>query len=231
MKRFYKSVGVTPSDGGWQVTLDGRGLKTVRGAAQLVPNEAFARRLAREWDSQGEKLDPASFPWRDMTDYAIDQVTKFAPDIAEKLVPFADTDTLLYRAHPDEALYTRQQEVWEPILTAFETREGVAFKRVCGIMHVSQSEETLAAMRQRVAALPAFALTALEAMTNLASSLTIGLSALESDADPDALWQAASLEEEWQAEEWGRDEEAEERRARRAADFGRAFEFARLANG
>ena len=74
-------------------------------------------------------------------------------------------------------------------------------------------------------------LAALETMTSLAASLTIGLSALEPDADPLALWQAASLEEEWQADLWGRDEEAEERRAKRTADFERAARFAKAARG
>ncbi|NQX94706.1 MAG: molecular chaperone, partial [Erythrobacter sp.] len=58
-----------------------------------------------------------------------------------------------------------------------------------------------------------------------------GLSALEPEADAERLWDAASLEEEWQAEQWGRDEEAEERRERRTADFLRACEFAKLARG
>ena len=49
--------------------------------------------------------------------------------------------------------------------------------------------------------------------------------------EPRALWQAVCLEEEWQADLWGRDWEAEERRARREADFLRACAFARLARG
>ncbi|MEQ8772976.1 MAG: molecular chaperone, partial [Erythrobacter sp.] len=77
-----------------------------------------------------------------------------------------------------------------------------------------------------------FRLAALEAMTSLSASLVIGLSALGEDSgDEDAaraLWRAASLEEEWQADLWGRDREAEERRARREADFLTAWRFSRL---
>ena len=43
MKRFYEEVDVRKSTDGWQVTLDGRGLKTVKGTAQIVPTEALAR--------------------------------------------------------------------------------------------------------------------------------------------------------------------------------------------
>ncbi|MEO0643890.1 MAG: ATP12 family protein [Pseudomonadota bacterium] len=229
MKRFYDAVSIGAQGDGWQVMLDGRGVKTVRGADQRVPTQPLARALANEWDSQGETLNLAAFPLRGMADYAIDVVSQSRAQVAAKLVAYADTDTLLYRADPDEALYARQQAEWEPILTAFEARLGITLKRVSGIIHAEQDAGALAQFGAAVEALEPFTLTGLEAMTTLAASLSIGLSALEADADAETLWRAACLEEEWQAEQWGRDEEAEERRARRTVDFLRAAEFARLA--
>ena len=228
MKRFYKTVSVVENSGAWQVTLDGRAIKTVKGAPQTVPTNALAQALAREWDAQGDKIDPTSLPMRDMADYALDVVSETRPDVAGKLVAYADTDTLLYRADPDAPLYARQQEVWEPILTAFVAREGVSLKRMSGIMLTSQDEWSLANLRAKLEVLDPFALTGLEAMTSLAASLTIGMSAMEAGADALALWEAASLEEEWQVQQWGRDEEAEDRRAKRTRDFLRAAEFVRL---
>ena len=231
MKRFYSDVATRQHEGAWQVTLDGRGLKTVRGAPQLVPTKALVEELAKEWDIEGEELDPLGFPLRDMTDYALDVVATDREALLDKLIAYADTDTLLYRADPDEPLYARQREVWEPITKVFEAAHGVTMKRVSGIMHTAQDEAALATIRASMSDLDAFSLAALETMTSLAASLTIGLSALEPDADPLALWQAASLEEEWQADLWGRDEEAEERRAKRTADFERAARFAKAARG
>ncbi len=228
MKRFYDNVATQKQAGGWQVTLDGRGLKTVRGTPQLVPTQPLVEALVSEWDIEGEELDPNAFPLRDMADYAIDIVAKDRAGVADKLIAFADTDTLLYRADPDEPLYARQREVWEPIVSAFETKHAVTLKRVSGVMHAAQDDAALASIRASMNELDPFALAALETMTSLAASLTIGLSALEEGADIEGLWQAASLEEEWQVEQWGRDEEAEERRVKRAADFERAARFARL---
>ena len=108
MRRFYKQVDVAAANGGWQVTLDGRGVKTVKGLPQIVPTEALARALAAEWDAQGEKIDAQSLPLRDMTDYAIDIVAPDQAAVVEKIVAYGDTDTLLYRADPDEPLYARQ---------------------------------------------------------------------------------------------------------------------------
>lgn len=228
MKRFYKAATTQEVDGGWQVMLDGRGMKTVKGSPQIVPSEALAEALADEWARQGEEIDPKSFVFRDMADYAIDIV---APDVAAKadeLTAYGDTDTLLYRADPDQPLYPRQLEVWEPIVTAFEAREGVKMTRVSGILHRPQAPEALAKLRAKLSGQSPFALAGLETMTTLAASLIIGLSSMEPETDAEALWNAASLEEDWQADLWGRDEEAEERRAKRQAGFLRAREFTRL---
>ncbi|MGB3469620.1 MAG: ATP12 family protein [Erythrobacter sp.] len=232
MKRFYDAVDIRKAgEKQWQVTLDGRGLKTVQTTPQIVPHKALALALASEWRDQSEDIDPASFPLRDMVDYAIDVVTADPAAVAGKLVDYADTDTLLYRADPDEALYARQQTEWEPIVAGFEAREGVSLKRVSGIVHVRQDEAALAHLRGRLSALDPFVLVGVEAMTNLAASLITGLSAIEADAEPLTLWRAASLEEEWQADQWGRDTEAEARRARREHDFLKACEFTQLASG
>ncbi|MCK0099788.1 molecular chaperone [Qipengyuania sp. S6317L1] len=230
MKRFYEQVSVNEVDGGWQVMLDTRALKTVKGSPQVVPTKALAEALASEWDAQGDKIDPATLPMRDMADYAVDIVAPDAGALIEKSLQYGDTDTLLYRADPEEPLYVRQQEVWEPIVTGFEDRLGANFTRISGIIHRPQSEEVLSRLRDEMAGQSPFSLAAIEMMTHLAASLITGLSAAQPDADALALWNAASLEEEWQAEEWGRDEEAEERREKRTADFLKAREFWALAN-
>ena len=194
----------------------------------MVPNAALAEALADEWRAQGEEIDPATFPYRDMADDAIDHVTADRAGIIHTLLPYAETDTLCYRADPDEPLYRRQREVWEPLLAAFEAREDVRFERASGVIHRAQPAETIARLRTRLEAVDDFTLAALQPMASLAASLTIALMALEPDADIAALWQAASLEELWQVELWGRDEAAEQRRERRGRDFAAAVEFARL---
>ncbi|QYU67733.1 hypothetical protein J4558_23040 [Leptolyngbya sp. 15MV] len=229
MKRFYAAARAEPCEGGYRVTLDGRPIRTQQGAAQIVPGAALAGALAAEWQAQGEEIDPAMFRFRDMADYAIDHVRPGRGSMIDELLAYAETDTLCYRADPDEPLHRRQREVWEPLLAAIEAREGVRFERASGVIHRPQPPETLAHLRARLEALDDFTLAALQPMASLAASLTIALSALEPDADGSALWAAASLEELWQAEQWGRDEAAEARRARRQADFIAALEFARLA--
>lgn len=231
IRRFYKDVTLAEAAGGWQVLLDARGVKTVGGAPQVVPTETLAEAMAAEWRQQGEKIDPKSLPLRDMADYAIDIVAPDPAAVARGLIAYAETDTLCYRADPDEPLHTRQIEVWEPLLAGFEAAHGITLTRVSGILHRPQPQEALAALHARLVALDPFQLAGVEAMTKLAASLVTALAALDAvhEDEPLALWRAVCLEEEWQAELWGRDAEAEERRARREADFLRACAFARMA--
>ena len=225
MKRFYKEAKPVPTDLGWRVELDGRAVKTQGGAPQIVPGEAVARLLAGEWADQGETIDPSRFRHRDLVDFAID---KIAPDRAAAvaaLLRYAETDTLCYLADPDEPLWRRQQEVWEPLLAACEAREAITLQRVSGIMHKPQSRATLETLERHLNRLDDLTLAALTTLTSLAASLVIGLSALEEDADPKELWAAANLEEQWQADLWGHDPEAEERRNNRKGDFIGAYQM------
>ncbi|MCB2060752.1 MAG: ATP12 family protein [Novosphingobium sp.] len=229
MKRFYKEVSVGQAGGGWQVLLDGRGIRTAGRQPQIVPNEALAEAMAAEWSGQGETVDPAAFVLRDLADYAIDVVAPARDEAIADLVPYAQTDTLCYRGEKGEPLHARQLEVWEPLLQAAEHRWDVSFERIAGVIHQPQPPETLARMQAILSAESDFSLAALRTLASLAASLVIALAAISPDADPEELWRAANLEQDWQAELWGKDAEAEALRARRFAAFETAARFAALA--
>ncbi|WP_394730866.1 ATP12 family protein [Altererythrobacter sp. GH1-8] len=228
MKRFYEHVSVAEVVGGWQVMLDGRGLKTIAGNPQLVPSKMLAEALAREWAEQGEDLDVKRFRLRDTADYAIEQIAAEPAASIAKLLGYAETDTLCYRADPEDALYKKQLEVWEPVVARLEARENIKLVRVSGVVHRKQADTALAVLRARLESLDPFTLAGLELLASLAASLTIALEVREPESDPEMLWRAASLEEEWQADLWGRDTLAEERRAERRAAFLSAAEWLSL---
>ncbi len=228
MKRFYKQAVAAPCDGGWQVTLDGRAVKTQGSRTQIVPAQALAEALADEWAAQGEEIVPGSFILRDMADYAIDVVSTDRAGALAALLPYAESDTLCYRAEPGEALHRRQAAIWEPLLTAAEQRWDVHFTRVSGIIHQPQPPATLERLGKVLAAHDDFTLAALRTLSGLSASLVIALAAIEPGAGATALWDAANLEEDFQAEIWGQDAEALARRSLRLRDFTGAMRFATL---
>lgn len=231
MRRFWKDVAVEPAEAGWRVALDGKPIRTQGGKPQVVPGRELAEALAAEWRAQGEEIDPHAFPLRDLADYALDHVAVDRAAAIADLLRYAETDTLCYRADPDEPLYRRQLVLWEPLVAALEARHGVKLERVSGIVHRPQPEATLGKLNEVLAAHDDFTLAALATLAPLAASLTIALAALEPGADAAVLYTAANAEQDWQAELWGWDPDAERARAIRLAAFGKAAEFARLARG
>lgn len=228
MKRFYKEVTVARIDGGWQIQLDGRGIKTAGKRPQVVPSSALAEAMAAEWASQGETINPGDFQLRDLADYALDVVAQAPNEVAAELIPYAETDTLCYRADPDEALFKRQQAVWEPLLKDVEERLGITFTRVSGIVHKQQPEKTLRRLRDEIESHDPFTLAALKMLSSLTASLVLALEAIRPGADAEGLWKASELEADWQAELWGDDWEAAQRRAARYEAFTLAIRMAEL---
>lgn len=231
MKRFYRQAEAIEGPDGWHVALDGRQVKTQGGNVLVLPNRALAELLAGEWAAQGDEIDPRGFPMRDLADYALDVVAQDKDAAVAALLRYAETDTLCYRADPDEPLWKRQQEIWEPLLRACEERESIKLQRVSGVIHRAQDATALGKLRVRLEAMDYLTLAALTTLASLAASLVIGLAALEQGSDGAALWDAANLEEDWQAERWGRDEEAAARRDNRRRDFLAAMRFAKTARG
>ena len=228
MKRFYKLADAAVVNGGWQVMLDGRGVKTQGGRAQIVPGQPLAEALAAEWADQGETIDPARFMLRDMADYAIDVVAPDPAAAVAALMPFAETDTLCYRAEAGEALHRRQIALWEPPLASAEHRWDIAFTRIDGVIHRPQPASTTARLAAVLTAHDLFTVAALRSLAGLSASMVIALAAIEPDADGEALWNAANLEEDYQAELWGQDAEAVVLRRRRLRDFSAAIRFVSL---
>lgn len=227
MKRFYSDVTVAPEGDGWRVGLDGRGIRTPGRALQVVPTRELAEMLADEWRAQGEEVDPKSFVFRDMADYAIDVVAPQREAAISAVLAYAETDTFCYRADPEDALFRRQEEVWEPLVRACEIRLAVKFARVSGIVHCPQSELTMARLRDLLQRQDHFTLAALQTLASIATSLIAALEMMEDGAEPEALFAAANLEQDWQAELWGWDAAAENDRATRLKAFQMASEFLR----
>ncbi|MGB3797678.1 MAG: ATP12 family protein [Alteraurantiacibacter sp.] len=231
MKRFWKNVSVQSLYDGWQVLLDGRPIKTQSGSQQVLPTQVAADLVAGEFAAQGEKIDPRSFVYRDLADFGIDMVRDNRAAHIAKLLAYAETDTLCYRADPDDALFRRQQEVWEPLVAACDVAHGITLERASGIVHRQQSDATVEALLERLESEDDFTLAALIMLASLATSLVVALAVLEDGADISALFAASNLEEDWQAELWGWDFEAEEARKTKLEAFDKAARFAKAVRG
>lgn len=228
MMRFYKAASARPAEGGFEIFLDGRPVKTPARVPLVVPTLALAEAIAAEWQAQGDKIDPRSMPLTGLANAAIDRVAPDPAAFARSLAVFGESDLLCYRADAPAALAARQAELWDPLLAWARCRFDVDFELVCGIIHPPQPGPTLGRLAQAVAAHSPFELAALSPLVTISGSLLIALALVEGVIDLDAAWAAATLDEVWQAQQWGEDAEAAATLAARRRDFDAAARFLRL---
>ncbi|WP_424940898.1 ATP12 family chaperone protein [Aliiroseovarius sp. S253] len=221
-KRFWKETTVGEADGGFQVLLDGRAVKTPAKSPLVVPSRALAEAMAAEWDAQEDAVNPNTMPVTRMSNSAIDKVTVQHAAVADMLAAYGDSDLLCYRATTPQELVTRQAENWDPILDWAVDSLDAHLKPVAGVMHEAQDAHSVRKLTDLVHGLSPFQLTAFHDLVSMSGSLILAFAVTERHLDADAAWELSRLDELWQEELWGKDEEAQELVEKKAKDFALA---------
>jgi chaperone required for assembly of F1-ATPase len=228
MKRFWKEVAVEQEDGGWTIKLNGRPVKTPARASLLVPTEALANAIAEEWRSVTETIDPGAMPLTGLANAASDRVAPQRQAFAAGLARYAEADLACYRAEAPRALIARQERSWDELLGWARRRFDVDFTTTSGLVHVAQPQATVERLAHAVAALNSFQLAGLSPLVTIGGSLVAALAVLEKARTPQQAWEAVSIDERWQLEQWGSDTEAEQALQNRRRDFFAAAKFLEL---
>lgn len=222
MKRLWKDVAVD-EDG--VVTLDQRPVRTPGRAPLALPTAALADAVAQEWRAVEETVDPRAMPITGLANAAIDRIAPDLSTFAAGLARYGESDLLYYRADAPAPLVERQAAAWDPLLAWARARYDVAFEVTTGVMHRAQPPATVRRLGEAVAALPPFTLAGLSPVVTLTGSLVAGLALVEEAAEPDAVWRAATIDEDWQVEMWGEDALAAEARANQRREFDAGVRF------
>lgn len=228
-KRFWKSATVVDAGDGFTVHLDGRSVKTPAKAPLVVPSHAMAQAIAAEWDAQDDLIDPNSMPVTRAANAAIDKVSHQHAEVAQMIAGYGDTDLICYRTDSPVELVERQAAAWDPLLDWAADTLGARLKPVTGLMHSPQDPKALAVLAQRVHQMDAYRLTAFHDLVGLSGSLIIGFAALHELHKIEALWRLSRIDETWQEELWGVDEDAQEQAAKKESEFLAAKRFHDLA--
>lgn len=224
-RRFWTGVEVVEEGDGYTITLDSRPVKTPAKALLRVPTRKLADDVASEWLAQDELVDPRTMPMTRMVNSAIDKVGPQRAEVVQMLADYADADLLCYRAESPQGLIDRQAKAWDPLLDWAASTLDIRLIPVAGVMHTAQDGAALSKAFQRVNGLTDFQLAGFHDLVTLPGSLVIAFAAIHRLAEPEALWQVARLDELWQIEQWGQDEEAEEVNALKLKAFQLAAMF------
>ncbi|MGQ3213842.1 MAG: ATP12 family chaperone protein [Shinella sp.] len=219
-KRFYKDVSTDAAEEGFRILLDGRPVRTPGKKLLAAPTQPIADRLRAEWDGQGEEINPAKMPVTRLVNTAIDGVADNFDAVCEEIVRFAGTDMLCYRADSPAGLVDRQREDWDPIIRWVADAKGARFILVEGVMHQEQPAPAIAAFAAALAVYrDPLALACVHTVTTLTGSALLALALAEGVIDADKAWSLAHIDEDWQIEHWGTDEEAFRRRELRREEM------------
>lgn len=220
-KRFYTVVKVT-DEAPFGVLLDDRPLKTPAGARQVVPSRALALAMADEWSSQGDRLDLTTMALTRAANTAIDRIEHRRNDVLDELARFVGSDLLCYRAEAPRELVQRQNATWNPWLDWAHKELGLQLRVAAGIVHVEQDQAAVETMRKAMDTLDSFAIAALHPAVTITGSAVLGLAFARRLMNHEDALAVSCVDEDYQAERWGRDAEAETVRKNRLAELALA---------
>lgn len=228
-KRFWKSVALKASADGFAVLLDERQVRTPAKTPLIVPTEAMASAIAAEWQAQEGIIDPLSMPVTRSANAALDKVAVQQWEVADLVSAYGETDLLCYRAEGPVGLVERQSQLWDPLLEWAHETFGARLSAIEGVMYIAQSEDALQKLASPVKEMSPFELAGFHDLVSISGSLVLGLAVIQGRLEPDEAWDLSRLDEDWQIEQWGPDDEAEEVAQRKKQDFVSAANFYALA--
>jgi len=226
MKRFWDTAATAPrKEGGFTVLLDGRPMRLPGGGPLHLPTQTLAEAVAEEWQQagggKGGEMSMEMVPLTRVVGTAIDRVAPNPQPSIDAIAQYGETDLLCYRGE-DARLAAIQEAEWQPLLDWSAQALDAPLVVTTGILHVKQPPKSLASLKSAVAALPPLELTATGLAVPLLGSLVLGLALAHDRVDAAEASRLALLDESWQQDFWGEDEEALARKRAIAKDVALA---------
>lgn len=235
MKRFWDTASVEPEPDGFGIRLDGRPMRLPGGAILLVRPEPLARAIAEEWQlaggGKGGEMSFADTPLTRLAGTAQERVAPHRDATVDAIARYGESDLLCYRAESPDALVARQHAAWQPWLDWAERTHRAPLRVTSGVSYIKQHHDTIDALKRAVAAQDLYGLAGLGIAVPALGSLVLGLALAQGALDAAAAADLGALDELFQAEQWGEDEEAAKRRAAVRSDIGLAGRFMALSRG
>jgi len=167
-------------------------------------------------------------PLTRLANSALDRVAPRRTEVLDQVAAYGASDLVCFRAEKPAALVERQATAWQPLVDWAAATLAAPLQVTSGIVPITQPPETLAALRMALEALDDFELGAVGQLTATTGSLVIALALDAGRLTPDEAFAASQLDETFQMEAWGEDDEALARRAALEAEIAAAARFLAL---
>lgn len=229
IKRVYQHVDTTAREGGFVVVLDGsKALRSPGGNTLTLPTDAMAAAIAKEWEGQGDEIDPESLRLTKLAGRAADLTSEDRARIESGLVAYIETDLICYRADHPADLVACQAAAWDPLIRWARQRFSEVPEVTTGVVPIVVESSVVACYSGIVAKFGTYELVAVQEAAAITGSLIIGLAVFEREVDNDAAWKACQVDDAHRIQRWGDDPEDASAQAMRRADLDAASHFLSL---
>lgn len=238
---------------GYVIDLGDKYLALPDGKTLVLPSKKLAELVLIEWQQIAEQQDAKvkavsqstnssntaqtyqnSCPFTRLAFTAFDYQSKKKADLIGTIIDFIKNDSLCFFQDEPEALLKMQKAEWLPYHDFIEKRYGIRPAMASGLTPPQHDFELLEKLELALNAYPVFALVGLYAITRELTSLMLGLVVFHEANELDAciekncietIWQASILEQRFQNQKWGVDEEAEKLQKLSYKNLYTGFEF------
>ena len=226
MKKFWKKVSIKKlSSNSFQIMLDEKILQTPLKRKLVLPNLNLTQEIVKEWDQDSNKINTESMVFYGLISTSLDKIIDNRNLYINDILDYIDTDLICYRAENPKELVELQKTKWDPILLLIEKYIGAKIEVFQGILPKKQHTNVYSKLNNLINQLNIFEISALHRITNITGSIFLSLCVLKKDVSKDKVFELSFLDELWQSEYWGFDEETSQKRKEISTELNKSIVF------
>ena len=226
MKKLWKKVSIKKiSSNSFQIMLDERILQTPLKRELLLPNLNLSQEIAKEWDQDTKNINTESMIFYGLISTSLDKIIDNRNSYINDILDYIDTDLVCYRAENPKELVELQKNKWDPIILLIEKYIGTKVQVFQGIFPKKQDTTVYIKLTNLINQFDNFEISVLHRITNITGSIFLSLCVLKKDISKNEFFELSFLDELWQSENWGFDEETSKKRKKISIELNRSIFF------
>ena len=226
MRKFWKMVKVKKkSSNSYEILLDENVLKTPMKKKLTIQNSKIAEEIYKEWNQNKNIVDTDAMIFYGIISTSIDKISNNRILYVNEILNFIDTDLICYRAEEPNDLVQWQSKNWDPILLKIEKYINNKVDVFKGIMPSKQKKGIKLKIIKFLTKFSDLEIIVLHRITNITGSVFLSLCILNNDLIKEKAFELSYLDELWQAENWGYEEEASNIREQINFELNRTIYF------
>ena len=226
MKKNWKTVKVKEkSVNSYEILLDNNILRTPLKNELIISNAKIAEEICKEWNQDIKFLNTDDMVFYGIISTSIDKIFDNRKQYIDDVLGFVDTDLICYRADKPVDLVQWQSKNWDPIILKVEKYINNKINISEGIMPLRQDKEIHLKITTFLTKFSDLEIAVLHRITNITGSIFLTLCILKNDKIKKNAFELSCLDELWQAENWGYEEEASKNRENINNELNRIIYF------